>query len=196
MSARPRFKSEGQRLLVEKALSIVEVAKRVGLGKSAVGDWRTGRRVPNAAARRSLAREFEIPETTWTQRPKRSKPAPATEDLAGAGEVDEPDDELDDEEPAPVDSVAAAEHHLQRARRARVRAEKNGTAAELRGALDGERRAIELRAKLRGDLDAAAEAKFMQSALWKRIEAAIAAALKAHPEAAAAVEAALKELEA
>ncbi|AKT38265.1 hypothetical protein [Chondromyces crocatus] len=55
---------------------------------------------------------------------------------------------------------------------------------------------LELLGRLTGEIGPAAEATIVDSPRWKRIEGAIAGALAAYPEAAAAVAKALAELEA
>ena len=54
------FTERLKELRTDKGLSQVQLAKETGLGKSAIGFWEKGQRIPNALAVITLAKYFNV----------------------------------------------------------------------------------------------------------------------------------------
>ena len=55
-----KFMERLKELRTERGLSQVQLAKETGLGKSAIGVWELGQRIPNALAIVTLAKYFGV----------------------------------------------------------------------------------------------------------------------------------------
>lgn len=55
-----KFTERLKELRTEKGLSQLQLAKETGLGKSAIGVWELGQRIPNALAIITLAKYFGV----------------------------------------------------------------------------------------------------------------------------------------
>ena len=55
-----QFKERLKELRLEKGLSQIQLAQETGLGKSAIGLWELGQRIPNALAIITLAKYFGV----------------------------------------------------------------------------------------------------------------------------------------
>lgn len=55
-----KFIERLKELRLEKQLSQIQLAKATGLGKSAIGVWELGQRIPNALAIITLAKFFGV----------------------------------------------------------------------------------------------------------------------------------------
>ncbi|MBD5636475.1 MAG: helix-turn-helix transcriptional regulator [Clostridia bacterium] len=55
-----KFTKRLKELRLEKGLSQIQLAKETGLGKSAIGVWELGQRVPSALAIITLAKYFGV----------------------------------------------------------------------------------------------------------------------------------------
>lgn len=82
-SARLDDAAEGRRLLGELARPRRVIAAACGVSLASVSWWKSGRRVPSAAARRALERHFGIPVAAWGElHPPRWRRVTGGEDLA------------------------------------------------------------------------------------------------------------------
>lgn len=179
--SRPPLKSEGQRLLAERAEGVVALARIVGVPKQRIEDWRGGTR-PGAANAARLRDKLGIPLDAWSRRP-----------VAGAGGYD-----VDADGSVVAGSTATA---------ARTSlAEIDEMLEELRrgaGALverDRQKRAAERISLLRLKSQIEHRQALVEDAIvrthphWKRIREALRTALAKHPEALADVRAELAAL--
>lgn len=69
-------RTRGQVLLSAVEGTVREVAAKAGLGRSAISDWKTGKKVPGDDARATLEQAFGIPRRAWDE--LASAPAPSS----------------------------------------------------------------------------------------------------------------------
>ncbi|WP_437894266.1 helix-turn-helix domain-containing protein [Sorangium sp. So ce124] len=75
-------RTRGSVMLAALGLDQVEIARRCGVVRSAVGHWATGRSRPNGDMRCLLARVYKIPVEAWIE-PANSTAAPAAPSAIG-----------------------------------------------------------------------------------------------------------------
>jgi hypothetical protein len=160
-----------------------EICAALGANKSCVSRWLSGRTLPSDERQAQIERVWPaVPAAAW----KRREGAPAGSGDQGA---EPPDTEAD------AGSRERAAAHLRRVQAWRERAEREGTAVEVAKAHEAERKALELCARLAGELTFD-EARVLESPRFRAAAAAIFDALRPHPEALRAVRDALARLEA
>lgn len=70
------LRSEGQRALRLVPGSLAAIAASTGTNKATVSRWRSGEKVPNAAARQRLCELYAIPLEAWERAPLGAEPMP------------------------------------------------------------------------------------------------------------------------
>ena len=169
----------GQSLLRQLKVSGADVARRLEVSKQTVSCWRSGKKLPELAARRALEAAYQIPCLSWEQAAT-PLPVPAPAPLQPASAMDL----------TTRDQVRAAYQGLL-ARKAAL----PSTAAESeRTKLDDLMlKALSLLSRMDEREEQALE-RFLKSAEWRRMRAAIVTALTPYPDAMQAVATSLEGL--
>lgn len=178
-------RTDGQRLLRASPLNGGEIAKRIGVSRNTVHEWRRGTKSPGPEMRDALALELGIPAQAWGRAPvdrpaSPPSPSPAVTSTPRPGERPST---LDDvlQLLAELDADASADGVLP-SDRARIR--------------DTKTKALALKARIEAQ-DALFEAQAItKHPAWRRIRTTIVESLRPYPDAARAVATALQEADA
>lgn len=179
-------RSEGHRLLMCVPASLTSIAAVANTSKQAVSFWRTGRKVPGAAARAALEAAYGIPAASWGDQPtagpaSSSTPSTAPEEAATRSATSSPT------------TMEGVEALLKVIRHDRGR--PGLLAGERVKLADAETRLLALRHRLEKEAELLEDRIVKQHPMWSRIKSAIADTLVRWPEAARAVAAVLRDIE-
>lgn len=169
------IRSEGQRQLLEIDEMVSDIARRIGVDKRRLADWRSGRRTPPEDVRESFAGSYGIPVDSWSQwTPGEApeKPGP----YAG-----------------PVSTLDAVDRRLADLRRRRRRVSAESDLSKLD---QTETQLLRLRAKIEHDRQTLEYRIVREHPAFARATELLLAALAPYPEAAEAVAVALDTLDA
>lgn len=174
------MKTEGQRLLCEVEATGPEIAERLATTKQTISHWRTGRSVPSPAQRAALQLAYGIPASAW--------------DCVPAGDDDE-DEEAPPARPKRSTKATTLEEVNAQIDQLLALQDEPGLvpSAKLKIA-DSMGKLLAIKARLERDAQLLEDRVVREHPRWRTIRAAILGALRPHPEALAAVHAALLEL--
>lgn len=187
------MRSLGARELQRRGKTQEAIAEKVGVSRVAVSHWLSGNTKPGAAKRAALAAAYGIPPEAWDQKiPPKAKaaaPTPAAA-IVAAGSDPIPEGVL-----GKAKMLEQMAHDLMVRLQEEMRAEKpESTHLEVAKVMNSVATTLNLLAKLTGQYELGS--RLLKLPMWKRIEAALYAALANHPKAAADLGTHLRALEA
>lgn len=180
------YVTEGQRQLCGIKAQGTTIARRIGVGKSAVTRWRQGQESPDPTHRQLLERHYGVPARMWELSP-----------VVSASSNGKHSKGLENTKPESLERLPAGwtlqtlEKIMQRLDR-RMQ-EPALTTAELGNLATRLHSFIALRSKLLGD-SRSDEQKLLDSAAWQELVEHLRAALEPHPEALLAITERLERL--
>jgi hypothetical protein len=178
--------NQGALLLRATNKSLSQIVAETGASKTIASYWRSAERKPLSDKRDLLFELYAIPRDSWDQ------------EIDG---TEAPSDEESSERPSlsavnvgpRATAVDQLQAHVDRieARLKQAEADKVGL-RDWAAIASARTRALEVLARVNGDLSPSDEDKIARSASWKRIQSAIAEALRPYPDAARALAEALE----
>jgi hypothetical protein len=161
-SSKPvEVRSEGQRLLLARGVTLEAIADATGCSRPAALNWRSGVKLPSDEARRRLATAFGIPAEAWGLVPGAAPTAPAKTSAPP---------------PATPPSTLAECLNLHASIR-RARSVEGLTAAERVKLTDTETRLLALRHRLEREQELLEDRLVKEHPAWARLRRALVAAV-------------------
>lgn len=170
--------------MVGKRFTLADIARRVGKAEATVRHHASGVRFPDEKTRIAYAEQYGVDATSWTKLDEAPSPAPTTQTVlpkkpkisANSSALEEVRSNL-----AAIDDAITL-----------AKADKSTPSTHLSALFNSKTAAARMLARLTGALDVS-ESVIIASPPWQRLVLVIIDALRAHPEAAKAVLAAISK---